>query len=129
MGRDDNLGPRLQKRPDQFALAMDVDILPPIRLVNLAGCVGDLAGHQEQVLPHAPRDARALGLGRFGKGDPQVVVNQLVPQANHIAHQPGQPAADGMARLDADRQDQRHGHPNRQVFGPMAQRDERHSVS
>jgi hypothetical protein len=129
VGGDDHLWPRLEELAHQLPLAVHSHELPPVGLVDLARGVGNLARHQQQMLPHLAGQSAAIGFGRFGKGDLQVVVDELVPQADHVAHQPGQEAANRVAGFDSDCQDQRHRNPNRQVFGPVAERGERHSLS
>jgi hypothetical protein len=81
------------------------------------------------VLPHLARQSATLtGIG-VRKGVYEILLNDLGPQANNVAGDPGQSAANGPTGLDADRLDKRDADANGGVFGKVPQASERHSMS
>ncbi len=64
--------------------------MPPVRLMDFARRVGDLADHQEQVFPHLPSRVAAVAIGPIGEHVPEIVVDDAPPQPNDVAGQPGQ---------------------------------------
>jgi hypothetical protein len=77
--------------------------LIPVCAMYLARGMSDFADHQEQVLPHLPRQLPAIGFGQMRKDAAQILIDNSPSQFDNIASDKGQQPGDRIASLDPQR--------------------------
>jgi hypothetical protein len=85
------------------------------------------ADHEQQVLPHPPCYVVSFGRAFLRKSDSQILLDHPAANPANVSRQPGQPPANGFARFDANRLDEREREPDDEIFGQMAKIAEGHS--
>jgi hypothetical protein len=102
------------------------NVLSPVRFMKLALELRYLAGHEQHVLPHPPRDVVSFSGDFLRKRDPKIFIDNAAADTQNIRRQPGQPFAGSLARFNANGLDERERNADCEVFGQMAQIAEGH---
>ena len=90
--------PAAKERADELFLVDDVRMLAPVSLVNLAWRLRDFRNHQDEVPPHFPGDSVAFFGGHAGKGDPQVLVDDVAAKTQDAGEEGGKDFGAPLAR-------------------------------
>jgi len=93
MARDGNQRPVIDQVVRHLDFVPDVNILSPIGVVDFSRCLGNLATHQTQVIPHLPRHLTAIRLGHIRKYTENIFVDHLFSKLDHVGDQPSDPTA------------------------------------
>ena len=129
MSRDDDRRAIAEQHTAQHRPVPKVNVLPPIGVMNLARRMSHLGQHQHQMFPHGSSDPLSLDHRQRGKRMPQVVLDDVLPDLEHVAHDPRQPAcqtAAGVQRQGLHHADEDADH---EVDEIVADADQRHGAS
>ena len=115
-------GRRSSRRRTISRICGIAEVGAPVGAVDLPRGVGDLADHQQQMLPHGERDRFVLGRRLLGEGGLEILFHRRAAEFEDMPEEPAEPSRPGLARRQWRRLDDADDGAHRHVGGVVDDR-------